>query len=172
MTYEFTVTPSPLDAVAAQWHWVGRVRRGIWLAYFALGGLILIAYLAVRVLLPAPAGRTPSHDRPLQWSLIVLAVCLIVGTVGPLVNYAVLKRSPAFGPIAYHLDDEGFAARGNGWSKKVAWRTITTCEVCRGAVLLRSGRLRVMYLPARVVTPDLLRWIRARLERVTMGQGA
>jgi type I restriction enzyme R subunit len=112
MTYEFTVTPSPLDAVAAQWHWVGRVRRGIWLAYLGLGGLILIFYLAVRVLFPVPVARTPSHDGPLQWSLIILAVCPIVGTVRPLVNYAVLKRSPAFGPIAYHLDDEGFTAQG------------------------------------------------------------
>jgi len=79
------------------------------------------------------------------------------------VNYLVLSRSPAFGAIVFRLDDNGFAARGNGWTNEMAWSAITACEVWRGAVLLRSGRLRVVYLPRRATTPQLVAWIQAQV---------
>jgi hypothetical protein len=168
MAYEITVVPSPWDAVAVNWHWVGRVRRGIWMLYLGVLGLIFGFYLVVCVVLPSPRAHVPGRYGPLQSMGLVFAGTLALGVGLPLLSHAIARRSPAFGLIPYHLDEEGIGARGRNWNSEFGWAVVTTCEVWRGAVLLRSGRLRIVYLPKRALIPEIVAWIEARVRQARM----
>lgn len=165
MTHEISVVPSPWDAVAMTWHWVGRVRRGIWMLYIGVLGLIFGSYLVVCVVLPSPGAHLPGRYEPLQWMGILLAATVALGVGLPLLNSAIARRSPAFGSVTYRLDEQGIAVSGRNWNSELRWTAITACEAWRGAVLLRSGRLRLVYLPKRAVTPEIVGWIEARVRQ-------
>jgi hypothetical protein len=153
------VTPRMQDAIMGAWH--SMRLRPIALAVFALCFVALpwAALLAEIALGVATPGAI------LELGLAPMLAIVVFGFGIPLLAYRWSKRSPAAGDVVHRITDDGIATIGNGWDRTVRWSAVTGCHVWRGAVLLRSGRQPVLYLPARCITSELAVWLLVRVER-------
>jgi hypothetical protein len=156
LNQELKIAPRPRDAVVT-------ACMSLWsrpaLLAMVLGFFVLLPWCLALLEMVLPNGP---HD---GGKLLLLgAVSPLVFFVGiPLLNYRLAKQGPAFGDAVVRITDDGVTVLGKAHQTEVSWSLITRCQAWRGNLLLLSGPVAALSLPARSLTPELRDWIVSRV---------
>jgi hypothetical protein len=159
MDVEVRVTPRVQDAALCSWHAL-RLRP-----FLVATSVVFFVALPWFVLLAEFWLGKATPSAILELGLLPVLAILAFGIGIPSLVYGLSERSPAAGDVVHRITDDGITTTGNGWDRTLRWSVVTGCDVWRGAILLRSGRQDVLYIPAQCTTPELVSRIRARVER-------
>jgi len=106
--------------------------------------------------------------KPVSWATILMlaVVPLLAVPFFLLLPVMLFGRSPALlGEHTYEFADEEMRFTGPSFENKLKWSVVTACVRSRFGVMLFSGKLPIVSIPRRALTPELDAQLGALLAR-------